>query len=118
MRADTLWKKAPSQVMSSVAFSSRVPTASRAAVVVMTTLEWKVSFRKLPALRMSSITRKAQAAEDDQGAGDQIQQHVALIGDEVLHPAQDVKARVVEGGHRVEHRWSTGPGAGDSPGRR
>ena len=58
MRADTLWKKAPSQVMSSVAFSSRVPTASRAAVVVMTTLEWKVSFRKLPALRMSSITRK------------------------------------------------------------
>ena len=59
VRAETLWKKAPSQVMSSVAFSSRVPSRSSTPVVVTTTLVWKVNFLKRNfLLHTSRITRK------------------------------------------------------------
>ena len=56
--AETLWKKAPSQEISSVAFKSRVPAIRRITLVVITTLECRLSFRKERFFKMSRITRK------------------------------------------------------------
>ena len=55
--ADTLWKKAPSQVTSSVAFRRSVPTTRSTTVVVITILECSISFLNLLLLIMSRITR-------------------------------------------------------------
>ena len=56
--ADTLWKNAPSQEISSVAFKSSVPAMISTMLVEMTTLEWKDSFLKHLFFAMSRMTRK------------------------------------------------------------
>ena len=56
--ADTLLKKAPIQLISSVILSSRVPTARRITLVERTIFELKESFLNLLFFLISRITRK------------------------------------------------------------
>ena len=58
-------------------------------------------------------------AADDEGAGDQVEQNVILIGDQAGAAAQDVEAGVVEGRHRMEDADADGlgPGAGAHKGK-
>ena len=46
--------------------------------------------------------QETDAAKKDQPAGDQVEQQIVPVGDQVLEVAQDVKAGVVEGGDGVE----------------
>ena len=46
---------------------------------------------------------EADAAHNDERIGDEVQQQIVLIGDQALPAAQCVKARIVEGGDRVEN---------------
>ena len=57
VRAETLWKKAPIQDISSVAFSKRVPMIKSDNVVTITTLEWRHSFLKDRFFTISERTR-------------------------------------------------------------
>ena len=57
--------------------------------------------------------QEADAPEDDEAAGGQVQQHVALVGDQVPQAAQNVEARVVEGRDGVEHTDPQGLGQGE-----
>ena len=47
--------------------------------------------------------KEADAAQNDQHAGDQIQPHAVMVGDQVAHAAQNIEARVVERRDGVEH---------------
>ena len=59
--------------------------------------------------------QETDAAEDDQAAGRQVQKDVVLIRDQIAQPAQDVKARVVEGRHGMEHADPERPWQGIIP---
>ena len=74
VRAETLLKKAPSQLILSVSFDQSVPKSSRANVVLSTTrvcIDWR--FPRKSVYRGSSKTdRKANAAGDYQSTGHEI----------------------------------------------
>ena len=63
---------------------------------------------EVPRLQNIQNHQEAQASEDDQETGGHVQQDIRLIGDQVPQPAQNVKARVVEGRDGVEHADSQG----------
>lgn len=82
--------------------SSAAPPNSNTAVVVSTTLVWKVICEIAPAASHIQNDHEADAAHDDKRVGDDIQQHIAAVGYQVCAAAQRVKTRIVKGSDRVE----------------
>ena len=52
--------------------------------------------------------QKTDTAKEYQQAGDQIQQHIIPVGDQILHAAQNIKPRIIKGSYGVKQADAQG----------
>lgn len=94
--ADTLLKKAPIQLISSVILSSRVPTARRITLVERTIFELKESFLNLLFFFNIQDNKKTNSSSYDQKTSCQIKQYIILIRDQISETSQNIKTSIIK----------------------
>lgn len=94
--ADTLLKKAPIQLISSVILSSRVPTARRITLVERTIFELKESFLNLLFFFNIQDNKKTNSSSYDQKTSCQIKQYIILIRDQISKTSQNIKTSIIK----------------------